>query len=45
MNAALAELADEVEEIVGNGLAQSVVIDRPQRAPKVARAVLSRTLA
>ena len=36
-DAGLAELAQQVEEIVGNGFAQRIVIDRAERAPEVAR--------
>jgi hypothetical protein len=37
----LAELTDEVGEIVGNGLAKRVVVDRTERTPKVARPVFA----
>ena len=36
-----AELAEQIEEIVGNGFAQRVVIDRAQRAAEVGRALLA----
>ena len=39
-----AELADEVEEIVGNGFAQRIVVDRAQGTAEVRRALLARIL-
>ena len=40
----LAELAEQVEKVVGDVFAQRIVIDRTQRPPEIARALPSRAL-
>jgi hypothetical protein len=38
--ATLAELTDEIGEVVGNGLAQGIVVDRAKSASKIAGTLL-----
>ena len=40
----LAELTNEVEKVVGNGFAQSIVVNRAQRAAEIGRSLLARIL-